>query len=69
MRRREAYAQHPQLPQAPIGVIWATPDPPRAQAGCCPKCGLKVGQRRIRAHAKDCHGNLGDISDIAAADR
>jgi hypothetical protein len=54
MRRRQAYAERPNPPPRPIEVLWATPDPPRAAAGCCPKCGKLVGQRHIRAHAKTC---------------
>jgi hypothetical protein len=52
MRRREAYAQHP---QPPVKIDFTPPtEPPRAEAGCCPNCGKLVGQRLIRAHAKTC---------------
>jgi hypothetical protein len=53
MRRRAA---HQAQPQAPIKILWAMPGSPRAQAGCCPKCGKLVGQRLLRAHDKTCKG-------------
>lgn len=51
MRRREAYAQHPQPAPKPVQVVWA--EPPRAEPGHCPKCGKYFG-RAVRSHARRC---------------
>ena len=51
-RRRERYGERPPLPPSqPVGVMWATPS---HNVGVCPKCGEKVGARRLRGHAITC---------------
>ncbi len=39
----------------PLQVTWSEPEPMRAPAGHCPRCGVFVG-RAIRGHTKTCEG-------------